>query len=97
MKKIKKVTKIWTKKDGSKIRICDMTDSHLTNTIKMLERNAREHECEALGCFPSFQGEMAQYYAELAWDSIAENGIDPNEITPLYDDLLLEKQRRNLK
>jgi hypothetical protein len=29
---------IWTTKDGQRIRICDMTDSHLTNVIDYLEK-----------------------------------------------------------
>jgi len=41
---IRKQTKIWKTRDGRKVRICDMTDEHLMNTIKYLERfGAIEH------------------------------------------------------
>ena len=32
-------TKTWTTKDGRHLRFSQMSDSHLQNTIKMLERN----------------------------------------------------------
>lgn len=34
--------KIHTTRDGTKIKLRDMTDSHLENTIRMLERKASE-------------------------------------------------------
>ena len=35
---MRKVTKKWTCKDGSKVRICDMSDTHLVNAYKYLDR-----------------------------------------------------------
>ena len=37
-KTMRKVTKKWTCKDGSKVRICDMSDTHLVNAYKYLDR-----------------------------------------------------------
>lgn len=34
--------KIHTTKNGLKIKLCDMTDSHLEATIRLLERKAKE-------------------------------------------------------
>lgn len=34
---MKKETTLWQKKDGSKIRICDMDNDHLMNTIKQIQ------------------------------------------------------------
>jgi len=34
--------RIHTTKDGAKIKLCDMTDSHLAATIRMMERKASE-------------------------------------------------------
>lgn len=32
---------IWTKKDGTKIKIVDMADDHLMNAMKMISRSPR--------------------------------------------------------
>lgn len=94
---MRKVTKRWTCKDGRKIRICDMTDAHLQNTIAMLERNApriRESTIAAAYSLASMlQGEMASYYADQDIDRLEET---PEEdfLHPLYDDLISERDRR---
>ena len=40
---MRKQTKIWTTKDGSRIRVCDMNDSHLCNAARMVLRNAQRY------------------------------------------------------
>lgn len=34
---------IWKQRDGTEIRVVDMDDQHLFNTIRMLERSAERH------------------------------------------------------
>jgi hypothetical protein len=67
-----------------------MTDSHLANTIKMLERAWAVFQFQLP--FPNFNGEMAQYYAEHDYDTIQQSG--PEYSQPLYLDLCEEQERR---
>jgi hypothetical protein len=84
-------TKKWTKKDGTKIRIKDMDNSHLVNTIKFLDRQ----QSEIQSCpYPSFQGEMAQMYAEAEYDALMRT--ETNDNFPIYIDLKNEAIRRGL-
>lgn len=90
--------KLWTQKDGKKIRIKDMTNLHLTNTISFLLRYAGNEKNYSLCNFPSFNGEMAQYYAEQEWDVL--NEMDDWEFAemeyPIFKDLVDEAFMRNL-
>lgn len=87
---MRKVTKIWKTRDGTKLRICDMTDDHLRNTIIFLEHQATKLKYEIP--YPNFRGEIAQYYAEQEWDFIQE--ADPEDIIPILSYLYMEKERR---
>jgi hypothetical protein len=85
--------KRWTTKDGTKIRIKDMTDEHLLNTIRFLDRKAQEIKDNT--CPPNFSGEMAQMCAEQAYDQLIE--AETEDLFPIYIDLAEEANRRKLE
>lgn len=93
----RKQTRVWTSKDGKRIRICDMDDRHLINTIKMLRRKAGEVRLNIQ--YPNFIGEMAQYEAERWVNNILEMSEDEWTITmyPIYEIFMFEYLRRQLK
>ena len=95
---MRKQTKLWKCKDGTKVRICDMTDSHLNNTINMLERytSAMERNMYHLSNF--FTGDLASDMIEdqIMWME-QNRGFDPSEFAPLYDNLIDERERRELE
>jgi hypothetical protein len=86
--------RLWKQKDGTKIRIKDMSDQHLLNTIKYLERKADEVARRVP--YPQFNGEMAQFYAEQAWNSLQDNPTDNMLAGTIYDDLCEEYIRRGM-
>ncbi len=90
---IRKVTKRWTAADGKKVRICDMSDTHLINAIEFCQRAHRVSQLETP--YPSFGGEMAQFYAEHEWTSFQESG--PEASFDLYEDLCEDAIRRGLE
>lgn len=96
--KVRKQTKKWTTKDGEKIRICDMQDDHLSNSINLLERVAKHMEMESISAgyqmLCMLQGEMAIDSVERELMVLEEHGIDPNQVNELYDNLIDERERR---
>jgi hypothetical protein len=85
--------KMWRCRDGRKIRIKDMTDSHLRNTVNML--NLAHRNLVDNTSYPCFQGEMAQMYAESEWDVLQES--DPFDYFPILGDLTDEMEKRGIK
>ena len=89
---MRKVTKKWTQADGTKIRICDMSDTHVKNSIALLERHAkRAHRIEYAACASmSFNGEMAQD----AQDSFLNHSSPEDFLPDIYHSLVDEQSRR---
>jgi len=92
------MSKEWTTNSGEKILISEMTDNHLHNAIRYLERRAEAERCDALvsgySLLAMLQGEMAIMQVESDIRQLEDYGIDPVEISPLYDDLCEEQFRR---
>jgi len=96
---IRKQTKLWTTKTGRKIRICDMSDSHLLNAVKMLRRYAKSAYENAITngyyLLGSLQGEAAIDHLEDQLMSLEEES--PDEFLPdIYWNMLDECERRGL-
>jgi predicted component of type VI protein secretion system len=95
-------TAIWTCRDGRKVRVCDMSDRHLLNTIAMLERNAAQELSEGISAAysvaASLQGEMASFYADQDINRMEQ--MSPGDLlrqtVPIYEKLLADKERRGL-
>lgn len=90
----------WTTNDGRKISVKDMEDSHLLNTIRMLQRGARALQSrETAICFilGEPQGEMAQDAYHAGMDELMN--MEPLEYLETREDysaLTKEAKKRKL-
>ena len=91
---MRKQTKLWKTKDGRRLRICDMTDGHLLNVIRFLQRVAETKRIKttvfyvtctspesdgALDCFNrEFDAVMGKTYEDYVLD-IYHNMVDDAE------------------
>jgi hypothetical protein len=88
--------KTWKMRDGKTIKICEMTDSHLANTIAFILRVARKARADLESCPPMFQGEMAQMHADQEYDNLLSMDDDDfaEEIFPAFPFLCEERALR---
>ena len=85
-------TKKWRTKEGIKIRIKDMDNNHLLNTIALIKRNVIKFQMNIPA--PCFQGEMADYFANQEYDRLVS--ADIGELIPIYDDMIIEAKKRGI-
>lgn len=88
-------TKKWTTKSGEKIRVKDMTDSHLVNTIHFIERYKGKVEMSMMRFADSMVADMASFISEQNYEAFAEQ--DTGEAFPIYQDMIEEAYKRGLE
>ena len=90
-------------RDGTEIKIKDMADSHLVNSLRMMRRNASsgirlvQNAAMAVAC--GIQGEEASYQIEMDISSLEDFLEDPDEYlekNAQYLALFREYKRRKL-
>ena len=91
--------KQWTMRDGTKIKIKDMDDNHLLNSIALLERRSNQWVYQARAAGESM---LCMMQGELAIESIEQglDQLDDGEVGdkfPIYFDMVEEAGRRGLE
>jgi len=95
---VRKQTARWTKQDGTQIRVCDMTDSHLLSAMRMLLRYAKSQKLQddvLYASDPDLSGIAQDVFddeAEDQWSSPWEYYLHPH-----YFIMQLDAERRGLQ
>lgn len=95
---IRKQTKLWTTKEGDRIRLCDLEDSHLLNILNMLRRRASyisDFRTRSFLSLPEPSSDHAQDCYDMELDQLMEEDVE-DELPPIFHNLTLECIRRGL-
>ncbi len=85
----------WKTKDGKEVEVKYMTDQHLLNTQRYMQRRVKSMSEESVACAGcSFQGDMAQYYQEQDLDRLTEAALNTVDVLKHFDK---EVERRGLE
>ena len=87
--------KYWTTRSGRTIRICDMSDMHLINSINYIRRYYDKMIASAYQMESSINPDSDAAWCIDQEISSMENG-DPGDYIPEFNDLLDEAIRRGL-
>jgi len=89
----------WTTISGRKIKVCNMEDRHIINTIKLLLRTAeiKRNKIEKyyLNC-PYPQGDIATYCFEQELDRVIQSTYE-DYLPPIYCTLVEEAKKREIE
>lgn len=88
----------WKTKDGKLIEVKDMTDNHLLNTQRYMQRRVKDIQEESSACAGMcFQGEMAQYYQEQETDALVEQVLNAVDVLRYFNDELKHRKLEPLE
>lgn len=94
----RKRTGYWSTRDERKIRICDITDRHLANIIKHLERQFEAQKEDLVrsmhDTLSTLQGDMAQFCMEGVIDKVENMTIE--DVSAMWHDLVGEALDREV-
>ena len=88
----------WVTKDREKVRISDMGDRHLSNTIEFLRRNRYAYELQYALSIPDDLGDAASLAVDQEIESICSMTTDEalSLLVSPYERLLSEAKHRGL-
>lgn len=85
---MRKITKKWTTKYGQRVRICDMTDSHLLNAMRLLHRVAWQSY--------SRDTKLAELFVATRYPDETVHYGPHDYLPPIYRDMWNDAIRRDL-